>query len=328
MNTKVKVGIAGAIVAALVALIVLDQKTTTPGGAAAAPPTPDAGGVVITPPVGGGPDAIRANRTEEVQRILDRVNNSFRSDAPPAPALPAPAPVVPAPAVPAPAPAARGEEYLIKSGDTLDLIATAHYGSRTYVSLIMEANPGLNPNALRINKKIVLPSKPEKAEKRPEETANKDLTVPAPAAPETASEVVGAKTYVIQPGDTLSGISTKVYKTSRYYDKIYQANQDRISDPHMLVVGTKLSMPDLPVRNAAATPTAQVAVSAPAVAPVAGKAHVVQTGDSLWRVAEKYAADKGLGVLDMIQELIKANPDKLKDEKTLLRLGWQLVVPE
>ncbi len=315
MNTKVKVGIAGAIVAALIALIVLDQKTAAPTGEAGQRPAPGGGqDITITSPAPAGPDTLRASRQGEIDNLLRRVNENLRSDpAAPSPAAP---PLAPAPASPTPA-APRSDEYVIQSGDTLETIAQAKYGSRAFQAMILEANPGLKPNALRIGNKLTLPAR---IEKKTEETASKDLTIPPAAAP----DVVGAKTYVVQPGDTLSGISTKVYKTARYVNQIIQANPDKLSDPHLLVVGAKLNMPELAIRNVAAAPAAQVQTSA---AP-AGKNHLVQSGDSLWRVAEKYAADKGLGILEMMQELIKANPDKLKDEKTLLRLGWQLIVPE
>jgi nucleoid-associated protein YgaU len=317
MNTKVKVGIAAAIVAALVALIVLDQKAVPPPGATT-PSAASGEGTLITAPLPSDP--VRQNRDEEVRNLLRRVHDNLGGEAPRPPAAP-PAPAAPvAPSGPPAAPS-RGEEYAIESGDTLETIAQAKYGSRTYQSLIVDANPGLNPNALRIGRKIVLPPKPEKAEKAPEVAVSKEIAPEAPAAP--AEVVVGVKTYVVQPGDTLSGISSKVYKTSRNVDKIMAANG--ITDPHLVAVGMKLTMPELPIRNAEAKPTAQVTASAPAVA---GKTHTVQSGDSLWRVAEAYAAQKGMGILDMMKELIKANPDKLKDEKTLLRLGWQLIVPE
>lgn len=318
MNTKVKVGIAGAIVAALVALIVLDQRSAAPPGAPAAPNAPAAQQTeIITAPLSGGgaPDAVQRSREEEVRNLLRRVHENLSPETRPAPAAPAPA----APAPASPAAPVQANEYVIQSGDTLETIAQAKYGSRTYQNLILDANPGLNPNALRIGKKISIPAKPETAVKAPEAVAVREI---APAEP-VAVDSTGVKTYVVQPGDTLSGISTKVYKTSRNVDKIMAANG--ISDPHMVAVGTKLTMPDLPVRNAAAAPAAQVAVAAPAPS---GKTHTVQSGDSLWRVAETYAAQKGLGILDMMKEIIKANPDKLKDERSMLRLGWQLVLPE
>ncbi|HEX7898172.1 MAG TPA: LysM peptidoglycan-binding domain-containing protein [Planctomycetota bacterium] len=316
MNTKVKVGIAGAIVAALVALIVLDHKSTAAPGA----PAPTSSNEITAPLTGGGADAVERNRQEEVRNLLRRVHADMGPDnsgrAAPAPAIPAAAPPLPPPA----AAPARSDEYVIEAGDTLETIAQAKYGSRVFQSLILEANAGLNPNALRIGKKILLPAKPEKAEKAPEAVAVKEIA-PEPAV----ADSTGVKTYVVQAGDTLSGISTKVYKTSRNVDKIMAANG--ISDPHTVAVGMKLTMPDLPVRNAAAAPAAQVPTSAPA-ASTSGKTHTVQSGDSLWRVAEAYAAQKGVGILDMIREIVQANPDKLKDEKTMLRLGWQLIVPE
>ena len=64
MNTKVKVGIAAAIVAALVALIVLDQNTN-PGNASSIEspnPSPTAG-TLPTPPTSEPPLIIRSNST-------------------------------------------------------------------------------------------------------------------------------------------------------------------------------------------------------------------------------------------------------------------------
>ena len=322
MNTKAKVAIAGAIVAALVALIVLDQKTAPPGAPDAAPGSTD-GSVTFSPAPGADDQALRI-REDDVKNLMKEANRTFTGSG--SPAAPSPAPPArvveptPAPAQPA-RPSAPGAEYLVKEGDTLETIAQDHYGSRTWLSLITQANPGLRPERLRIGQKLVLPPKPEKVEKQVDEPA----LVKAPSAEPAVVVDGGARSYVVQPGDTLTGISSKVYKTVRHYDKIYEANRDRIADPNLLVVGTKLVMPEVAARNAAASPEAAVAVSAP---PAAGKTHTVAQGESLWKIAERYAQQKGLGVLDMIQELVKANPDKLRDEKTLLRLGWQLVVPE
>lgn len=318
MNTKVKVAIAGAIVAALVALIVLDQQTAPSG--AQDPGAAVDGNVVLTPAPTADDAALRL-RQNEVKILLENAQSTFNGGAPAGSATPSEPPtrVDPSTVPVEPSRPAAGTEYLVREGDTLETIAQAHYGSRTWLSLVTQANPGLRPERLRIGQKLVLPPKPGTVEKQVDEPA----LGKSPAVEPAVVVDGGNRTYVVQPGDTLTGISSKVYKTIRHYDKIYQANRDRIDDPNLLVVGTKLVMPD--ARNAAAASTA-VAVSAPPAA--GGKTHTVAQGESLWKIAERYAQQKGLGVLDMIHEFVKANPDKLRDDKTLLRLGWQLIVPE
>jgi len=58
-----------------------------------------------------------------------------------------------------PATPATGYEYVIKDGDTLGVIAKAfkEKGVKVTVSQIVKANPGMNPNALYVGKKIFIP---------------------------------------------------------------------------------------------------------------------------------------------------------------------------
>jgi nucleoid-associated protein YgaU len=318
MNTKVKVGIAAVIVAALVALIVLDQKTTPKPDAAT-----DAAAAGSSPAADPNEQATRM-RQEDVRLLIDKARQTFVPTAAPAAEGPKPPAEIknsqPAEGKQPPA-APRSEEYVIQQGDTLETIAEAKYGSRSFSGLIAKANPETNPSRLRIGKKLALPPKPEK---------DAPAATSAPASPGGESPVAtvgGQKFYTVQSGDTLSQISTRVYNTSRHADRIFEANRDRINDPHTLYVGTKLAMPDLPARAAAnaATPASVAPTAAPAAA---GKTHAVQQGDSLWKIAERYAAEKGLTVNEMIDAIIQANPEKLKDAKSLLKLGWQLAVPE
>lgn len=77
----------------------------------------------------------------------------------------------------------------------------------------------------------------------------------APAAPEAPKPPVAEpvkekapeeppKTYTIVQGDTLYGISQKVFGTPRHYERIYELNKDRIRDPNTLQVGINLRMPE------------------------------------------------------------------------------------
>src|SRR5687767_5852572 len=243
MNTKVKVGIAAAIVAALVALIVLDQKTT-PKDDAVLKTAP--GGEAITV-VGTGADApaIRL-RDDEINTLLENAKRQF-GERPPANSGSAPRKGSEEKNEKK-IPSATGDEYVIKDGDTLESIAKAKYGSASFAGLIAEANPGLKATALRVGKHLVMPPKAEKKVEEPVVKAEEPLPPPPKKVEPVATVAVvdGKKIYTVQSGDTLSGISSKVYNTSRHYQKIYEANQDMIDDPNMLTVGAKLVMPDLP----------------------------------------------------------------------------------
>jgi LysM repeat protein len=46
----------------------------------------------------------------------------------------------------------------VKSGDTLETIARTHYGNGALWPEIAKANPGVEPNRLRIGQELVLPS--------------------------------------------------------------------------------------------------------------------------------------------------------------------------
>ena len=52
-----------------------------------------------------------------------------------------------------------------------------------------------------------------------------------------------ARTYIVQPGDTLGKISRRFYGTSRRYMDIYNANRDRLSSPSRVEVGQELVIP-------------------------------------------------------------------------------------
>lgn len=61
--------------------------------------------------------------------------------------------------------------------------------------------------------------------------------------------------------------------------------------------------------------------SLPAPAPKA-QTYVVKAGDSLWKIAQQF-----YGKGNLFQKIIEANPDKLKDEKSVIHPGDQLVIP-
>jgi 5'-nucleotidase len=50
-----------------------------------------------------------------------------------------------------------GSTYTVQKGDTLYKIARAKYGDPAAVKKIQAANPGLNPNSIKVGQKINLP---------------------------------------------------------------------------------------------------------------------------------------------------------------------------
>lgn len=61
---------------------------------------------------------------------------------------------------------------------------------------------------------------------------------------EKAEEAVAGGTYTVQPGDSLWKIAAKVYGNGRKWNKIYDANVDKISDASKIRVGQVLVIPE------------------------------------------------------------------------------------
>ena len=66
---------------------------------------------------------------------------------------------------------------------------------------------------------------------------------PIPPNDNTAKAGSKARSYTVQPGDTLASISRKFYKTSSKWGKILEANAQSLSKPSDLKPGQKLIIP-------------------------------------------------------------------------------------
>ena len=51
------------------------------------------------------------------------------------------------------------------------------------------------------------------------------------------------RTYTVKPGDSLSKIAREFYGNAGDWQKIYQANKDKIKDPNMIHPGQKIIIP-------------------------------------------------------------------------------------
>jgi nucleoid-associated protein YgaU len=72
-----------------------------------------------------------------------------------------------------------------------------------------------------------------------------DIQAPAAAAAAAAggAPTPAARTYTVQPGDSLSKISKEFYGDANKYMKIFDANKDKLTDPDKVKVGTNLIIP-------------------------------------------------------------------------------------
>jgi LysM repeat protein len=78
-----------------------------------------------------------------------------------------------------------------------------------------------------------------------------DLTVDPSLAPPQAQAAAAAanaasatRTYKVQPGDTLSKISKEFYGDANKYQRIFEANRDKLDSPDKIRVGQDLVIPN------------------------------------------------------------------------------------
>ena len=71
-----------------------------------------------------------------------------------------------------------------------------------------------------------------------------DIQAPAAAAAAVGgAPSTAARTYTVQPGDSLSKISKQFYGDANKYMKIFEANKDKLSDPDKVRAGQELVIP-------------------------------------------------------------------------------------
>ncbi len=148
------------------------------------------------------------------------------------------------PSIETAAPAAT-KEYAVIKGDMLAKIAKAN---GVTVNALIKANPGIDPNKLRIGQKLQIPAPAVAAAA----TTTHEAAVPAATAD-------GAETYVVQAGDSL----TKIAKIKGVSIKSIQtANNLKTTQ---IKVGQKLKLPvKAPGQTAEATGETKLASTNPA----------------------------------------------------------------
>jgi len=64
------------------------------------------------------------------------------------------------------------------------------------------------------------------------------------ASPLSSPAPSGARSYVVQSGDSLSKIAKKFYGDANAWRRIFEANQNRIKNPDLIQPGWKLEIPE------------------------------------------------------------------------------------
>ncbi len=171
---------------------------------------------------------------------------------PPEELPPPPKPVVKRPA-PAPAAPVETVEYVVKSGDALSKIAARH---KVSVKQIMDLNKISEPNKIRVGQKLIIPVRPGVTLHQPEKPKAK-----AAGSAKSAAAAAGPNEYVVQAGDTLSGIA------HRYQTKVSTLRELNKLDGDLIKVGQKLTVAGSAPAAHKASPASATAETAPAAAP-------------------------------------------------------------
>ncbi len=123
------------------------------------------------------------------------------------------------------------------------------YGS--VLNLIQQKGVQLSHLHVQDNKLVIQGSAPSEAVKNDiwnqiklVDPSFSDLSCEISAPAGTAAQAAPtARTYTVQPGDTLSKIAKQFYGNVNDYMKIFNANTDQLSDPNKIQVGQVLNIP-------------------------------------------------------------------------------------
>ncbi len=132
-------------------------------------------------------------------------------------------PLTPGPEAPA---VGDANTHVVKSGETLSDISKQHYGTTTKWKEIIKANPGIDPEGLKVGQKLRLPQIAD--------------TKPAPTGTGAATDNPAA-TYTVKAGEYLEDIAQSQLGARGAWKKIVDANPG--IDPKRLRVGQKLVIP-------------------------------------------------------------------------------------
>lgn len=168
-------------------------------------------------------------------------------------AMQVPGTPVPVPTGPVSVPA---ELYTIKAGESLYKICQSKYGDGSLWKSLAEFNSNVipNPTKLRAGVTIRIPAESVLRGETAQPVQQLQYDVPGMSAgdnptpgvaqqqPEPAAPAT--REYTVQKGDTLTTIASKKLGSKSKWKQIADANRDRLNDPHNLVPGTVIRLPN------------------------------------------------------------------------------------
>ncbi|MFH1187056.1 MAG: LysM peptidoglycan-binding domain-containing protein [Candidatus Levyibacteriota bacterium] len=101
----------------------------------------------------------------------------------------------------------------------------------------------------------------------------------------TESDKSIPKTYEVKKGDDLWSISEKIYGSG--YNWVDLVKENNLSNPEIIYVGAKLSIPDVEVKN----PEKETVMEIVSAKPITGDKYTVQEGDNLWDISVRAYGD-------------------------------------
>jgi nucleoid-associated protein YgaU len=199
-------------------------------------------------------DPITLQPLPAAQRVVQTGGGGYLNDGAQGDGMPMQVPGMPAPMAPAPI-AVPAELYTIKAGESLYKICQTKYGDGTLWKSLAEFNSNVipNPTKLRAGVTIRIPAESVLRGETPQPVRQDQYDVPGMSAGDSATLGIAQKPepaapstreYTVQKGDTLSTIASKKLGSKSKWKQIADANRDRLNDPHNLVPGTVIRLPN------------------------------------------------------------------------------------
>lgn len=168
---------------------------------------------------------------------------------------------------------------------------------------------------------VIAETKPQEASPPSNQEDWKDVS-----SPDVNKSAASQQTHKVQQRDDLYKIAKKYYGDASKWLLIFNANKDKIFDRNSLKIGTELIIPEdktvsPKTRTEAATPQLSQVIQIKDAKSTAKK-HIVQQGDTLYKLAVKYYNDG-----TKWNKIFDANKKGLKNQKDLT-IGQELEIPD